>query len=118
VGAILQFLNGTANPFQSRVISATSTTTSPSVTVNPAFGVAPNPGDRFTVTAFEQAGTGQSTFVTDSGPSVLTHNTFGTVISDFATEIFPGVGIAGVNFGPFGYTWQTFPPGTFGSPFP
>jgi hypothetical protein len=37
------------------------------------------------------------------------------VISDFGTNIT----LAGVNgTGPFTYTWQTFPPGTFGSPFP
>jgi hypothetical protein len=117
VAALLQFLAGSANPGASRQISSTSATTAPSITVAPAFGAAPNPGDRFTVTAFEQAGVGQSTFVTDSGPSVNTFNHFGTVISDFGTELFP-VLPAGQNFGPFGYTWRTVAPGTFGSPFP
>jgi hypothetical protein len=116
VTAILQFLNGPDAGVR-RSISATSATTAPSITVTPALGVAPNPGNQFTVTAFEQAGVGQSTFVTDSGPSVNTFNHFATVVSDFSAEIFP-VLVAPEHFGPFGYTWQTFAPGTFGSPFP
>ncbi|HET6325703.1 MAG TPA: hypothetical protein VFG04_13575, partial [Planctomycetaceae bacterium] len=114
--AIVRFLNG-PDGGQTRVISGT-TLAGQVFTVSQALGAIPAPGNQFTVTAFEQAGTGQSTFVTDSGPSVLTHNTFGTVISDFGNEIFPNTAVGGTNFGPFGYTWQTFPPGTFGSPFP
>jgi hypothetical protein len=80
----------------------------------------PPPGSQFTVTAFEQAGVGQSTFVTDSGPSVQTFNHFGTVISDFGTQLVLGgdqLHPSGA-IGDFSYTWQTFAPGTFGSPFP
>jgi hypothetical protein len=112
VNAIAQILNG-VDAFEQRLITA-STNTTQTLTVTPALAASPA-GSQFTVTAFEQAGTGQSTFVTDSGPSVTTHNTFGTVISDFGTNIT----LAGVNgTGPFTYTWQTFPPGAFGSPFP
>jgi hypothetical protein len=105
-----------------RVISSSTTTPADAITITPALGAPPVPGTPFTVTAFEQAGTGQSTFVTDSGPSVNSHNTFGTVISDFGTQINlagPAVGgTLGNGTAPFSYTWQTFPPGTFGSPFP
>jgi hypothetical protein len=97
-----------------RVISSSSNTNE-TITITPALGGAPAPGTPFTVTAFEQAGTGQSTFVTDSGPTVNSHNTFGTVITDFGTQL----NLAGPNgTAPFTYTWQVFAPGTFGSPFP
>ncbi len=112
-GAVLQFLNGPDGGAASLVSNTTAATQN--FTVAPPFGVAPVPGNAFTVTAFEQAGVGQSTFVTDSGPSVTTHNTFGTVISDFGTNI----GIAGdLLEGPFTFTWATVPAGSFGSPFP
>jgi Right handed beta helix region/Inverse autotransporter, beta-domain len=105
-----------------RVISSSATTPNDTITITPALGAAPAVGTPFTVTAFEQAGTGQSTFVTDSGPSVNTFNHFATVISDFGSNVNllgPAVGgtVSNGTF-PFSYTWQTFAPGTFGSPFP
>ena len=92
-----------------------SSNTNETITISPALGAPPAVGTPFTVTAFEQAGTGQSTFITDSGPSVTTFNTFGTVISDFGSAVT----LAGVNgTGPFTYTWATVAPGSFGTPFP
>ncbi|HXY33836.1 MAG TPA: hypothetical protein VEI07_06375, partial [Planctomycetaceae bacterium] len=115
VGAVVQFLGG-PDLGEERVISSSSNTNQ-TITVSQAFGVAPVPGNEFTVTAYEQAGTGMSTFVTDSGPSVNTFNHFATVVSDFSSTItFLGTG--GNNTGPFTYTWATVPPGTFGTPFP
>jgi trimeric autotransporter adhesin len=115
--SVLQVLGG-PDAGEIRVISSSTTTAPSALTVTPAFN-APSPepaGNQFTVTAYEQAGVGQSTFVTDSGPSVQTFNHFGTVISDFGTQIsFAG---GPNNTGPFTYTWQTFAPGFFGSPFP
>jgi hypothetical protein len=115
VNAVAQILNG-VDAFEQRVISA-STNTTQALTVGPALTASPA-GSQFTVTAFEQAGTGQSTFVTDSGPSVNSHNTFATVVSDFATQLVPVLAAPNEFRGEFTYTWQTFPPGTFGSPFP
>ena len=115
--AVVQILGG-PDAGSIRVISA-STNTTQTFTITPQLGVSPA-GNQYTVAAFEQAGVGQSTFVTDSGPSVTTFNHFGTVLSDFGTTLFlggnqlhPSAGI-----GDFSYTWQTFAPGTFGSPFP
>jgi hypothetical protein len=113
VNAQVEFLNGTDGG-QTRVISAT-TATGQVFTVAQALTVPPNAGSQFTVTAFEQAGVGQSTFVTDSGPSVQTHNTFGTVISNFGDQI---VFAGNTLHGPFSYTWAQVPLGSFGSPFP
>jgi hypothetical protein len=113
VNAVVEFLNG-PDGGASRVISAT-TAAGQVFTITQALGAPPVPGNQFTVTAFEQAGVGQSTFVTDSGPSVLTHNSFGTVVSDFGQNIvLPG----DLLHGPFSFTWATVPLGSFGSPFP
>jgi Inverse autotransporter, beta-domain len=100
-----------------RIITQTSNTNQ-QITVGQAYPVAPVVTNTFAITASELAGTGQSTFVTDSGPSVLTHNTFGTVISDFTTtagfispQQTPGEG-------QFGFGWRVVAPGSFGAGFP
>ncbi len=103
-----------------RVITATTAaagTTPQSFTITQALPVAPAPGNTFTVTAPEQAGTGMSTFVTDSGPSVNTYNQFSTVITDFGTQVgFLNFNQPGETRFPFG--WRQVPLGSFGSPFP
>jgi hypothetical protein len=115
VNAVVTFLFPGPDAGAVRVISST-TANNQQITISQQLGVAPVPGNNFTVTAFEMAGIGQSTFVTDSGPSVTSHNTWGTVVTDFGTQVsFAG---GPLNTGPFTYTWQTFAPGTFGSPFP
>jgi hypothetical protein len=100
-----------------RIITQTSNTNQ-QITVGQAYPVAPVVGNTFAITASEQAGTGQSTFVTDSGPSVLTHNTFGTVISDFTTT----AGFVNPRQTPaedqFGFGWRVVAPGSFGAGFP
>ncbi len=114
---VVQILGG-PDAGEIRTISSTSNTTQ-SITVAPALAVSPA-GSQFTVTAYEQAGVGQSTFVTDSGPSVTTHNTWGTVVTDFNTELLYGGNVMHPSgaVGQFTYTWQTFPLGSFGTPFP
>ena len=67
-----------------RVITASSTTSG--FTVGQALPAAPTVGSSFTINAAELAGTGASTFVTDSGPSVNTLNHFTTVVTDFSNE--------------------------------
>ncbi len=114
VGAQVTFLNGPDGGVQ-RILTATTNTTQ-TFTITQTLAIAPVPGNQFTVASFELAGVGQSTFVTDSGPSVLTHNTFATVVSDFGDQV--------VNANPnsvgaqFPFTWATVPLGSFGSPFP
>ncbi len=114
---VVQILGG-PDAGEIRTISGSSSTTQ-TLTIGPALTTSPA-GSQFTVTAYEQAGVGQSTFVTDSGPSVTSHNTWGTVISDFSTELVYGGNVMHPSgaVGDFSYTWQTFPPGSFGTPFP
>ncbi len=69
-----------------RVITGT-TNTNQQFTVTQAYPVPPVAGNTFAVTASDLAGTGQSTFVTDSGPSVNTLNHFNTVVTDFTTQV-------------------------------
>jgi hypothetical protein len=125
VNALVTFLTG-VDAGQTRLITATTSGapgTGQVITVGAAFGAAPGPGDRFYITAPEQAGVGVPTFVTDSGPSVNTFNHFSTVVSDFTTVVgfFPGPQV--IDEAPFPYTWSfssSFPgingPGTVHGP--
>jgi hypothetical protein len=117
VNAFVTFTTGPEVGQGLRVITATSNTNQ-QITVGQAYPTpGPTIGNNFTITASEQAGTGRSTFVTDSGPSVLTHNSFQTVVSDFGTQR----GFLNFNTDsetPFPFGWRTVPLGTFGSPFP
>jgi hypothetical protein len=113
VGAQVTFLNGPDGGVQ-RILTATTNTTQ-TFTITQTLPIAPVPGNQFTVASFELAGVGQSTFVTDSGPSVTTHNTFATVVSDFGDQVTtPNPN----SVGQFTFTWATVPLGSFGSPFP
>jgi len=113
--SLVTFSSGSDAGF-TRVITASSTTSG--FTVGQALPAAPTVGSTFTVNGAELAGTGASTFVTDSGPSVNTLNHFTTVITDFSNE----AGFIAPNQTPgegqFGFGWRTVPLGSFGSPFP
>jgi Inverse autotransporter, beta-domain len=109
---------GTANDYQNALVTfttgldtgqtrvITSTTTAQVITVGSAFTFAPAPGDKFYITAPEQSGVGVPTFVTNSGPSVLTHNEFTTVVSDFTTQVGFTPGPQFIDEAPFTYTWS------------
>jgi hypothetical protein len=120
VNAFATFLTGPDAGAGIRVITATAAangTTPQSFTITQALPVAPVPTNQFTITASEQAGTGSSTFVTDSGPSVNTSNHFNTVITDFTTQ----VGFLNFNQpaeAQFPFGWRVVPSGTFGGGFP
>jgi Inverse autotransporter, beta-domain len=113
--SLVTFSSGSDAGF-TRVIMSSSTTGG--FTVGQALPTAPTVGSSFTINGAELAGTGASTFVTDSGPSVNTLNHFNTVITDFGTQI----GFVAPNQTPgegqFPYGWRTVPLGTFGSTFP
>ncbi len=118
--AYATFLTGPDAGQTLRVITTTTAaagTTPQSFTITQALPVAPTPGNQFTVTAPEQAGTGASTFVTDSGPTVNTFNHFNTVITDFTTQ----VGFLNFNQpseAQFPFGWRVVPSGSFGVGFP
>jgi hypothetical protein len=119
VGGLVTFTSGTDNGFV-RVITGTTAVGQIFTITQDLPAPGPSPGSTFTVASYELAGVGQSTFVTDSGPSVNTFNNFATVISNFSTQLPNNAGVIGPGLlsGPFTFTWATFPPGSFGSPFP
>jgi hypothetical protein len=108
VHAMAEFVNG-VNTGASRRIDATAVDDQ-TITVAEDFPAIPAPGDDLTIIAYDQAGIGQSTFVTED-VSVNTNNTFDLVITDFGTAV------TFLDFEPdevnFPYTWTTgaaFPP--------
>jgi Inverse autotransporter, beta-domain len=113
--SLVTFTSGNDNTL-TRVITASSTTGG--FTVTQALPAAPAPGSTFVINAAELSGTGLSTFVTDSGPSVNTLNHFTTVVTDFGNQIGFVAPNQTPNEGQFPYGWRTVPLGSFGSPFP
>jgi hypothetical protein len=122
VGGLVTFTSGSDTGFVRVITGTTNTATTPQqFTITQDLPVpGPSPGSNFTVASYELAGVGQSTFVTDSGPSVNTFNHFATVISDFSTQVPNNATVIGAGLlnGPFTFTWATFAPGSFGTPFP
>jgi hypothetical protein len=116
VNSVATFENGSDGGL-SRVITGSSSTTG-AFTITQTLPTPPSVGSTFVVNAGELAGTGTSTFVTDSGPSVNTYNHFNTVVTDFSTQ----VGFVAPNQTPgesqFPYGWNTVPLGSFGGSFP
>jgi hypothetical protein len=125
VNALVTFTTG-VDAGQTRLIISTTNGGAPSgqvITVGAALPAAPAPGDKFYITAPEQAGVGVPTFVTNSGPSVNTFNHFATVVSDFTTVVGFNPGPQFIDERDFGYTWSfsnSFPgtngPGTVYGP--
>jgi hypothetical protein len=119
VNATIVFQNSSNYPGIIRVISAT-TALGQQITISQAVapGTPPPPAGQFSIVAEQQSGTGSSTFVTDSGPSVNTFNSFSHVVSDFTNQatfqnLPEGTGdrnnILTSAETPFTYTWAISP---------